>query len=152
MILHETIGRFCALTGEKEVKDLESGMDFRLPRYRREVFLRFYEFHLKYRAHPGCVYLLMPYLVGHFNWSEDERLWFAFLNGNTQNPVTSMLIFDRFPDFARLDIPRLAAWFQMNYRQLEFDTDRRHHKSHFIPAVQRYKDLCVMSQGSFFRD
>ncbi len=53
-------GRYCHLEGLKEVKDLKGGMDFRHPQYRREVFLRFYEFHLKYRTHPGCVYFLFP--------------------------------------------------------------------------------------------
>ena len=53
-----TLGRRCALDGEAEVSALRAGLDFRLPRYRREVFLRFYEFHLRHRAHPGCVYYL----------------------------------------------------------------------------------------------
>ena len=73
---------------------LEKGMDFRLPEYRREVFLRFYEFHLKYRSHPGGVYYLMPFLSDKEGWNLEERLWFAYINGNTQNPVTSYLIFN----------------------------------------------------------
>jgi len=42
------IGIFCELSGVKEESDLVPGLDFRLHEYRREVFLRFYEFHLKY--------------------------------------------------------------------------------------------------------
>ena len=71
---------------------LTAGTDFRLPEYRREVFLRFYQFHLKYRAHPGCVYYLMRYLPERLHWDTEQKLWFAFLNGNTQNPVTSLII------------------------------------------------------------
>ena len=90
--------------------DLAAGLDFRLPEYRREVFLRFYEFHLKYRSHPGAVYYLMPYLAERGEWTPEQRLWFAFLNGNTQNPVSSYIIFQRFPDFGELDVCELAEW------------------------------------------
>jgi hypothetical protein len=85
------------LAGETEVSRLEAGMDFRHPTFRREVFLRFYQFHLRHRSHPGGVYLLMPYLQEHEGWGPEESLWFAFLNGNTQNPVTSWLMHRQFP-------------------------------------------------------
>jgi len=42
-------------------------MDFRDPKYRREVFLKFYEFHLKYNIHPGCVYFAIPWLAKYYN-------------------------------------------------------------------------------------
>ena len=45
--------------------------DWRLPEHRREVFLDFYEFHLRYRSHPGGVYYIMPYLKDRFGWSEE---------------------------------------------------------------------------------
>ena len=47
------LGRF----SKKEESKLVEGLDFRLPKYRREVFLRFYEFHDKYKGHAGAVYL-----------------------------------------------------------------------------------------------
>mgnify|MGYP003667800658 CR=1 FL=1 len=62
-------------------KSLMAGMDFRWPEYREEVFLRFYEFHLKYRSHPGAVYYIMPYLAAQEGWGAEEKLWFAYLNG-----------------------------------------------------------------------
>ena len=64
-------GRYCHLAGIPEVQDLQVGMDFRRPEFRREVFLRFYEFHLQYRAHPGCVYFVMPYLYTAFKWDRE---------------------------------------------------------------------------------
>jgi hypothetical protein len=134
-------GRYCAVHELEEIQALEPGMDFRRPEYRREVFLRFYEFHLKYRAHPGCVYYLMPYLAKRHGWDEESRLWYAFLNGNTQNPVTSWIIFREFPSVHSLDVPRLTAWFNAEWDRLEFDTDRRYHKKNFLPAVQAYRAL-----------
>ena len=134
-------GRYCELAMVPEVAELQAGMDFRLPRYRREVFLRFYEFHLRHRAHPGCVYYLLPHLAEVGGWSMEQRLWFAFINGNTQNPVTSWLIFREFPDLARLDGFRLAEWFGSHYQQLAFDTDRRYHKAKFLVCVENYRVL-----------
>lgn len=71
-------------------------IDYRERDQRWDVFSKFYDFHLKYRSHPGCVYYLMPYFADTFGWSEEEKLWFAYINGNTQNPVTSWIIFRQF--------------------------------------------------------
>lgn len=127
-------------------------MDFRLPRYRREVFLRFYEFHLKYRAHPGCVYYLFAHLAKKYGWSVEDRLWFAYINGNTQNPVTSWLLWKEFPKFEGLNVIDLEKWFQKNYARLAFDTDRRYFKKSFIPCVENYHRLVGSgSQEDFFK-
>ena len=53
---------FCEVLEMREESELKYGFDFRLPQYRREVFLRFYEFHLKYRAHAGGVYYSFPHI------------------------------------------------------------------------------------------
>jgi hypothetical protein len=144
------LGRYCDLEGIKEVQDLEYGMDFRRPEYRREVFLRFYEEHLRLRAHPGCIYFLMPFLYKKYKWTTEQRLWYAFINGNTQNPVTSKLIFDRFPDYTSLS--GISTWFNENYAKLVFDQDRRHHKKSFIKAIESYRECCGVDQGSYFGD
>lgn len=125
-------------------------MDFRKPEYRREVFLRFYEFHLRHRSHPGCVYYLMPQLALRNAWTMEQRLWFAFLNGNTQNPVTSWLIMRRFPDICLATSEKVQEWFNANWAKLQFDTDRRHHKRIFPLAVQKYRDLTLDDQQGFF--
>jgi hypothetical protein len=145
------LGSWSRISGQSEVQDLQAGMDFRLPQYRREVFLRFYEFHLRYRAHPGCVYYLMPHLADKHRWGPEEKLWFAFINGNTQNPVTSWLIFREFPSLVDLDMERLGAWFQENYTRLPFDTDRRYHKKHFMVAIASYQRILGgQTQEEFF--
>jgi hypothetical protein len=143
-------GKDCGGKTSRMSLDLQFGMDFRKPEYRREVFLRFYDFHLKYRSHPGCVYFVMPFLFKKYAWNTEQRLWFAFINGNTQNPVTSKIIFDEFPDLAVLELPRLSSWFNAKWPVLAFDTDRRHHKKEFIKAVTGYKNLCGCSQAEYF--
>lgn len=130
--------------------DLQYGMDFRKPEYRREVFLRFYQFHLKYAIHPGCIYFVFPYLFKKYSWDTEQRLWFAFVNGNTQNPITSKIIFDEFPDLSTLNLTQLGSWFNTNWPVLAFDTDRRRQKKSFIEAVAAYRQLCGDSQAEYF--
>jgi hypothetical protein len=108
--------------------------DYRLPENRRETFLKFYEFHLKYRSHPGAVYYLIPYLRQTYNWSTDQTLWFTFLNGNTQNPTTSLIILKNFPDPKNLE--GLDNWFNTNFERLKFDHDRRYQKKDFLKSVE----------------
>jgi hypothetical protein len=138
-------GRYCEIAGTGEIKELVPGTDFRQPEYRREVFFRFYEFHLRYRSHPGAVYYVIPFLSERFGWDMEARLWFAFLNGNTQNPITSFIIFSRFPT---LTAPGLEEWFRANYQRLSFDTDRRHQKRDFIKSVECYRKLIKPFGGS----
>lgn len=144
------IGRYCELNNIKEVTDLRQGMDFRRPEYRRETFLRFYEFHLKYKSSPGCVYFVMPELAIRESWSLEQKLWFAFLNGNTQNPVTSWLIMRRFPTLGGASSTQVQEWFNANWAKLQFDTDRRHHKRIFPLAVQKYRALTRDDQEGLF--
>ena len=110
--------------------------DYRRPEHRRQTFLRFYEFHLRHRAHPGGVYYLMPYLRDRLGWDEEEALWFAFINGNTQHPATSLILHRRgpTPDHAEA----LLSYFAEHRTALEFDTDRRHHRKAFPVAVEGY--------------
>jgi hypothetical protein len=130
------------------MSNLKEGLDFRLPQYRYDVFLDFYEFHLKYRAHPGCVYYLMPYLRDRYGWDNEAALWFAFINGNTQNPVTSLILHRRFPDKGQwLD---LVKFYKENYERLEFDTDRRYHKKSMPAAIESYLSLVGPDQWDFY--
>lgn len=146
------LGRWAELNGQVEFRpeDLRYGMDFRLPVYRRAVFLMFWEFHLKYRSHPGIIYMLMPHLAYANDWSHEQKLWFAFINGCTQNPVTSWVIFQHYPDFQELR-PRLLdemdAWFHAVYPRLAFDTDRRYHKKTFMTSVRKYRQVVQAAGG-----
>ncbi len=134
------VGRWSDLRGDgaRDVRALQTGMDFREPQYRREVFLRFYEFHLRYRAHPGAVYYLMPYLLD--GATMEEKLWFAFINGCTQNPVTSLIIYRQFPRVPHKEHHQsaLSVWFNEQWARLPFDTDRRYQKRQFPEAVCAY--------------
>jgi hypothetical protein len=147
------LGRFCEIENMPEVKDLKKGMDFRKPEYRREVFLRFYETHLKYRSHPGAVYYVMPFLSKKYNWNTEQKLWFAYINGCTQNPLTSWVLFNKFPNVNDVTFEDMEKWHREHWRNLDYDTDRRYQKGHFVTMVMDYKkNLDGKTQEEFFND
>lgn len=119
--------------------------DWRLRENRRAVFHDFYEFHLRHGSHPGCVYGLMPYLRDRLGWDTEEALWFAFLNGNTQNPVTSLILHRRGSRPA--DAEAVLAFYHDNYGRLAFDTDRRYHKKALPAAIEGYRRACSALGG-----
>lgn len=126
-------------------------IDWRKPERRRECFHDFYEFHLRHRSHPGAVYYLMPWLRAHFGWDDEQALWFAFLNGNTQHPVTSLLLHAAGSRPSEADA--CVAFWRDNYQLLGWDTDRRHHKPAFMAAVASYLGLLRdRSQAKFWAD
>lgn len=145
--------RFCEQNDIAEVSDLEAGMDFRLPQYRREVFLRFYEFHLKYRAHAGAVYYAFPFLFEKLGLDEEQKLWFCFINGCSQHVLTTYEIFTRFPDLRTMNRASLAKFFRGNYERLGWDTDRRYLKNSFETLVESYvANLKGATQENYFND
>lgn len=117
-----------------------SETDFRLPENRRAVFHDFYEFHLRYYAHPGCVYYLMPDLADRYQMDDEQQLWFAFLNGNTQHPITSLMLYE-FCERPGPDVERMLTWYRAEYGRLAWDTDRRYHKKSLAESVAGYLGL-----------
>lgn len=123
--------------------------DFRLPQHRRRTFLKFYDFQIRYKAHPGCVYYIFPALAKINNWNMEDKLWFAYINGNTQNPVTSWLIYQRFPTPTSFMVNDGDKWFNQNWKNLQWDTDRRYQKKDFPSNVEWYSK--IPDQESYFK-
>jgi len=153
------LARYCEINNLTEIKELKYGMDFRKPEYRREVFLRFYDYHLKFKSHPGGVYFAFPYLSKKFNLDIEQNLWIAYINGCTQNIVTTWLIFEKFPDVKKLDVDKLNDWWNKEYIKFKvgsgWDLDRRYFKignTGFPNCVKSYKESVdkFNSQKDFF--
>jgi hypothetical protein len=111
-------------------------IDYRLPQHKREAFLAFYRFHLHYQSHPGCVYALLPAIADGFRLDDDQRAWLVWLNGNTQNAVTSLLLLEAAP--RPEDWRKAVDFWNDNFKKLEWDTDRRHQKSKFGEATEAW--------------
>lgn len=112
--------------------------DWRLPENRREAFQRSYTFSLRHLNFPGMVYSMLPAIADHFDLDDDGRAWFAWLNGNTQNVVTSMLLLEAAPNW--WDWKQAVAFFDEHFKALEWDTDRRHQKAKFAVATEQWVD------------
>ncbi len=142
--------RKCHQLGIEEVTHLSPGLDFRLPQYRREVFLRFYEFHSKYNSHPGGVYYAMPWIFETHGTNIEEKLWYCYINGLCQNIITTHRICNIYPFYrvksSVLFRDSLFFWFRQNYGSLGWDTDRRYVKNKFESCVNNY--LSLIGEGS----
>jgi hypothetical protein len=117
----------------------EPGTDLRLPAHRRELFLRFYAWSLLHQSFPGGVHYVLPHVARELDLTYEQRCWLAFLNGNTQNPVTSLLLFQAAPDVSLAE--HAVSFWEQYYPALQWDTDRRYHKSKFGEAVAAYVQL-----------
>jgi hypothetical protein len=113
-----------------------STKDWRLPENRRELFQRTYTFSLKHQNFPGMVYSMLPAIADHFELDDDGRAWLAWLNGNSQNAVSTYLLLEK----ARhpRDWEKALHFFNENFKAFEWDTDRRHQKAKFTEATERW--------------
>ena len=124
-------------------------IDYRKPEHREQYFSALYKMNLEHGVMPGLVYLYMPELAKRLEWSAEQKLWFAFLNGLTQNPITSLRMFVMLPECppAGSALKNFETWFNENWDTLQFDTDRRYQKKDTIAAIKAYA-LLVEQHGS----
>ena len=123
--------------------------DYRLPENRAEYFTALYKMNLEFGVMPGLVYLYMPELARRYKWNAEQKLWFAFLNGLTQNPITSLRLLTRLPMVppASAQLTHFNDWFNDQWDTLQFDTDRRYQKRDTVDAIKTYARL-VEASGS----
>lgn len=124
-------------------------IDYRLKENRLEYFKRLYNLNLLYKVHPGLVYLYMPELKKHYNWNDETALWFATINGHTQNPITSMRFLEVMPQIPQSneEWKKAQTWFDKEWANLSFDTDRNKQKKDTIKGLYSYAQL-VKDAGS----
>ena len=115
--------------------------DWREPGNRREIFQRSYTFSLRHRNFPGMVYSMLPAVADLFDLDDDGKAWLAWLNGNTQNVVTSMLLLEAAPSWT--DWTKAVDFWNEHFKALEWDTDRRHQKNRFGEATEQWATRLV---------
>lgn len=117
--------------------------DHRLPENRVAYFSALYKMNLEHGVMPGLVYLYMPELARRCEWDAEQKLWFAFLNGLTQNPITSLRLLSRLPSVppAGAQLTQFNDWFNAEWDTLQFDTDRRYQKRDTLEAIKTYAKL-----------
>ena len=134
---------------DTQTAELAFDVDHRTKENRYAYFDKLYRLNLEYGIMPGLVYLYMPELARRYGWDAEQRLWFAFLNGLTQNPITSLQLFDRLPVVppASAGLNSFTEWFNTHWDTLQFDTDRRYQKRDTVQAIKTYAAL-VEQHGS----
>ena len=115
-------------------------MDLRKSEHRRQTFTDFYQFHLDFKLHPGMVYQWLPALAEHFQLTSEGKAWLTWINGNTQNPVTSYMILQEAP--TQRDYRKAIAFWDKYHGELQWDTDRRHQKRIFGEATHAWVEGC----------
>lgn len=119
--------------------------DYRKPENRLGYFTDLYDMNLIHGVMPGLVYLYMPRLAEHFDWNDEQKLWFATINGFTQNPITSLRIFNELPDCEMTD--SFEQWFNDNWENLNFDSDRLKNKRNTVAGLKSYCRLVAEHGG-----
>lgn len=128
-------------------------IDYREKPNRAAYFNGLYSMHLKHWVHPGLVYIYLPGLVKLHRLDEEDALWLAFLNGITQNPITTWRMFEQLPTCPApgssliSDPGDFTEWFNENWATLAFDTDRQKNKRLTLDAIRGYVRL-VTEAGS----
>lgn len=123
--------------------------DYRLKPNRMTYFRGLYRLHLAHRVHPGLVYLYLPALVKELRLDDEDALWLAFLNGITQNPITTLRMFRHLETCPRPgdDLGAFTEWFNADWANLNFDTDRQKNKRLTLDAIKGYAALAAETGG-----
>jgi len=129
-------------------------IDYRENHNRRETFLKFYEYHLKNRAHAGAVYYAFPHIFETMQMDIEEKLWFVYLNGCSQNVVSTFLLWSHTPRLENIDLAEFSSYFRENYKRFGWDTDRRYHKNKLEQCITSYIENIgdISDQEGYFRN
>jgi hypothetical protein len=114
------------------------GHDFRELSQRKEGFLQFYA------ASVACgdcdpALWLMRYLNERYEYSIEERLWFAWLY-HTYNLPTAFVYKNEFPDEELASVERFTQWNNENYARLRYQTDTKWSKGHLPAMYESYSN------------
>ena len=113
-------------------------MDYRLQQNRREAFIRWYAWSLKYDDCDPAVWCT-NYLHTRYEHNDEERIWLAWLYGNTYQLPTAWVLKNEFPDFELATVDRMEQWNATNYKRLRYQTDTKWNKGHLPAMFESYQ-------------
>ena len=114
-------------------------MDYRLEQNRREAFIRWYAWSLKYDDCDPAVWCT-NYLHKRYEHNDEERIWFAWLYGNTYQLPTAWVLMNEFPDYELATFDRLDWWNTNNYKRLRYQVDMKYEKGKLPEKFVSYKN------------
>lgn len=113
-------------------------MDYRLKENRREAFIRWYAWSLKFNDCDPAVWCT-NYLNNRYEHNDEERIWLAWLYGNTYQLPTAWVLKNEFPDFELATVDRITQWNTVNYKRLRYQTDTKWNKGHLPSMFESYQ-------------
>jgi len=118
---------------------LRDGMlDYRLEQNRREAFIRWYAWSLKYDDCDPAVWAT-NYLNKRYEHNDEQKLWLCWLYGNTYYLPTAWILMNEFPDFELATVDRITQWNTANYKRLRYQTDTKWNKGHLPSMFASYQ-------------
>jgi len=115
-------------------------MDYRLNQNRREAFIRWYAWSLKYDDCDPAVWAT-NYLNNRYEHNDEQRLWLCWLYGNTYYLPTSWILMNEFPDYELATVDRITTWNTANYQRLRYQTDTKWNKGHLPTMFASYQEF-----------
>lgn len=113
-----------------------TAIDWRLAEHRREAFLRYFLFEIDTKGQTGNVYSFLPAIAEAKDLSPDALVWLAWLDANTENPVTSLLLLEA--SAGGMNPEGAIALWRDRYSDLGWDRDRRYQKRDFETATRAF--------------
>ena len=120
-------------------------MDYRIKENRRESFIRWFAWSLEYKDCDPAVWLT-NYLNERYEHNDEQKLWLAWLYGNTYYLPTAWILMNEFPDFELATVDRMENWNGENYKRLRYQTDTKWNKGHLPVMFASYQQF--IGQGS----
>lgn len=113
-------------------------MDYRLKENRREAFIRWYAWSLKYDDCDPAVWMT-NYVNERYEHNDEQRLWLCWLYGNTYYLPTAWVLMNEFPDYELATVDRMTQWNTTNYQRLRYQTDTKWNKGHLPVMFESYQ-------------
>ncbi len=105
---------------------------------RKELFIRWYAWSLKYNDCDPAVWMT-NYLHKRYEHNDEERLWLAWLYGNTYQLPTAWVLKNEFPDYELATVSRITWWNSENYKRLRYQVDTKWNKGHLPAMFESYQ-------------
>jgi hypothetical protein len=115
-------------------------MDYRKKENRREAFIRWYAWSLKYDDCDPAVWAT-NYLNKRYEHNDEQRLWLCWLYGNTYYLPTAWVLMNEFPDYELATVDRMTQWNTTNYKRLRYQTDTKWNKGHLPAMFESYQNF-----------
>ena len=120
-------------------------MNFLEKQNRREAFIRWFAWSLKYKDCDPAVWMT-NYLHERYEHNQEQKLWLAWLYGNTYYLPTAWVLINEFPDFELATVDRMEKWNSENYKRLRYQTDTKWNKGHLPVMFASYQQF--IGQGT----